>query len=101
MGTELLDSFGRLGRTGSSAGDCCDRGSVERLWADRSPPLRLIWTDPPYGVSYGEKTNWVNEHSGGPGPTSDRERFAQTARAPEVVCDRSWYSPENTRFPVP
>ncbi len=26
----------------------------------------MIWTDPPYGVSDGEKTNWLNEHRGGP-----------------------------------
>ena len=25
----------------------------------------MIWTDPPYGVSYGEKTKWNNRHSGG------------------------------------
>lgn len=49
------------------AGNCCDKAVVERLWADGSPPLRTIWTDPPYGVSYGEKSNWVNEHRGGPG----------------------------------
>jgi DNA modification methylase len=37
-------------------GDCTDRAVVKRLWTDDSPPARVICTDPPYGVSYGEKT---------------------------------------------
>lgn len=49
------------------SGDSCDKAVVERLWGDNKPPLRMIWTDPPYGVNYGEKSNWVNEHRGGPG----------------------------------
>jgi DNA modification methylase len=49
------------------SGDSCDKAVVERLWAVNGPPLRMIWTDPPYGVNYGEKTNWVNRHGGGPG----------------------------------
>jgi DNA modification methylase len=47
-------------------GDCRDRAAVGKLWADGGPPLRLISTDPPYGVSYGEKTDWISEHRSGP-----------------------------------
>jgi hypothetical protein len=47
-------------------GDCRDKDLVDRLWTAASPPLRMIWSDPPYGVSYSEKTNWVNEHRSGP-----------------------------------
>jgi DNA modification methylase len=46
-------------------GDCRDRGSVGNLFGDSSPQLRLIWTDPPYGVSYAEKTAWITEHGCG------------------------------------
>jgi DNA modification methylase len=65
-GTEL----GQLWEAGPHrliAGDSGDKAVVERLWADSELLLRMIWTDPPYGVNYGEKTNWVNEHRGGPG----------------------------------
>jgi hypothetical protein len=26
----------------------------------------MIWTDPPYGVTYSEKTNWLSAHRSGP-----------------------------------
>jgi hypothetical protein len=39
-------------------GDCRDEGTVGRLWADGSPKLRMIWTDPPYGVDYAAKTRF-------------------------------------------
>jgi DNA modification methylase len=47
-------------------GDSREKAVVARLWADGGSRLRLIWTDPPYGVGYGEKTNWLNKHRGGP-----------------------------------
>ena len=48
-------------------GSSCDKTVVEGLWADNRLSIRMIWTDPPYGVSYGQKTSWVNEHRGGQG----------------------------------
>lgn len=33
-----------------------------RLWADDGPKIRMIWTDPPYGVDYGAKTAWMEAH---------------------------------------
>ncbi len=47
-------------------GDARDEALIERLWVDGGL-CRMIWTDPPYGVSYGAKTDWVNQHGGGPG----------------------------------
>ena len=47
-------------------GDCRDRDLVARLWTATSRSLRMIWSDPPYGVSYSEKTNWLNTHRSGP-----------------------------------
>jgi hypothetical protein len=41
-------------------GDSADPLVVERLWAGEGSRARIIWTDPPYGVSYGEKTNLAN-----------------------------------------
>ena len=49
-----------------ACGDCRDKDLVARLWTAASPSLRMIWSDPPYGVSYSEKTNWLNEHRSGP-----------------------------------
>ena len=46
-------------------GDCTYRRIVSRLWPDGGPRLRLIWTDPPYGVNYGAKTGWAHEHGRG------------------------------------
>ena len=31
-------------------GDCRDQAAVGRLWGENGPRLRMIWTDPPYGV---------------------------------------------------
>ena len=31
-----------------------------RLWADVGPKLRMIWTDPPYGVDYAAKNAYLN-----------------------------------------
>lgn len=42
-----------------------------RLWCgdSQTPPeelftrkIRMVWTDPPYGVSYGQKTDWMDQH---------------------------------------
>jgi DNA modification methylase len=38
-------------------GDCTDETVTARLWSNgKARRLRLIWTDPPYGVSYADKT---------------------------------------------
>jgi DNA modification methylase len=41
-------------------GDCRDEGTVTRLWADGGPKLRMVWTDPPYGVDYAAKNAYLN-----------------------------------------
>jgi DNA modification methylase len=44
-------------------GDCTDEAVIGRFWRNGDARgLRLIWTDPPYGVSYGDKTVWMNGH---------------------------------------
>jgi DNA modification methylase len=48
-------------------GDSTDPIAVKRLWSDDDPPARMIWTDAPYGVSYGEKTVSNNRHGYGRG----------------------------------
>ena len=47
-------------------GDCRNKDLVARLWTAASPPLRMIWSDPPFGVSYSEKMNWLSAHRSGP-----------------------------------
>jgi DNA modification methylase len=46
-------------------GDSAEPAEIERLWKGSDRRLRLIWTDPPYGVSYGDKTAWSKRHGGG------------------------------------
>jgi DNA modification methylase len=48
-------------------GDSTDRAAAKRLWADDGRPVRMIWTDAPYGVSYGEKTISNSRHGHGRG----------------------------------
>jgi hypothetical protein len=40
--------------------DCRDEAAVGRLWADNGLLLRLVWTDPPYGVDYEAKNAYLN-----------------------------------------
>jgi site-specific DNA-methyltransferase (adenine-specific) len=46
-------------------GDCRDKAVVGRLWRDGSRKIRLVWSDPPYGVSYGAKNEFLNAISRG------------------------------------
>jgi DNA modification methylase len=41
-------------------GDCREKAVVGRLWRDGGPKLRLLWTDPPYGVDYASKNAYLN-----------------------------------------
>jgi DNA modification methylase len=43
-------------------GDCRDGALLNWLWARSPYRLRLVWTDAPYGVSYGAKTAWMQKH---------------------------------------
>jgi DNA modification methylase len=43
-------------------GDCTDATVVAQLWGDGRLRFRLLWTDPPYGVSYSAKTAWMERH---------------------------------------
>jgi DNA modification methylase len=46
-------------------GDCRDEGAVGRLWRDGAPKLRMVWTDPPYGVDYAAKNAYLNRSDRG------------------------------------
>ena len=46
-------------------GDCRDEGTVGRLWRDGKPRLRMVWTDPPYGVDYAAKNAFLNRSDRG------------------------------------
>jgi DNA modification methylase len=59
---------GQLWRVGPHrmiCGDCTDESQVARLWSQEKFPARLIWTDPPYGVSYAEKNRVLNRSDRG------------------------------------
>ena len=56
-------------------GDCRDEGTVGRLWPDGKPKLRMVWTDPPYGVDYAAKNAYLNRSDRGNRiQVPDRER---------------------------
>ncbi len=46
-------------------GDCRSPHVAAQLFTS-NVRYRMIWTDPPYGVSYGAKTEWVSRNGGGP-----------------------------------
>jgi DNA modification methylase len=46
-------------------GDSRDRAVVAQLWADEGPRLRMVWTDPPYGVDYAAKNAYLNRSDRG------------------------------------
>jgi DNA modification methylase len=58
-GTEAGQAW-QIGPHRLLCGDCRDEGAVRRLWADGGPKLRLIWSDPPYGVDYAAKNAYLN-----------------------------------------
>jgi DNA modification methylase len=46
-------------------GDCREQAVVGRLWRDGGPKLRMVWTDPPYGVDYAAKNAYLNRSDRG------------------------------------
>ena len=50
----------RVGRHRLVCGDCREPADVRRLWADDGPRLRMVSTDPPYGVDYAAKNAYLN-----------------------------------------
>jgi hypothetical protein len=46
-------------------GNSRDSAVLDRLWTECSPLIRMIWTDPPYGVNYAAKTEWTDQHAAG------------------------------------
>jgi hypothetical protein len=46
-------------------GDCREKAIVGRLWGDGGPKIRLIWTDPAYGVAYTDKNKFFNRSDRG------------------------------------
>ena len=55
---------------------------TSRLWDNSGGRgLRLIWTDPPYGVSYADKTAWMNRH----GAQTQRKPIQNDDPAPAQV----------------
>ena len=63
-GTEAGQAW-QIGPHRLLCGDCRDRATVGRLWADGGPKLRLVWTDPPYGVDYAAKNAYLNRSDRG------------------------------------
>jgi hypothetical protein len=59
---------GQLWRVGPHeilGADCTDESEVVRLWSEKRPHARLIWTDPPYGVNYAKKNRLLNRSDRG------------------------------------
>ena len=47
----------RIGPHRLVVGDCTREADVAKLWSDGGPLVRLIWTDPPYGIDYVQSKN--------------------------------------------
>ena len=60
-GTQL-GQFWRIGPHYIGCGDCTDETFVARLWGFSDPCFRMIWTDPPWGVSYADKTTYLKQY---------------------------------------
>jgi len=63
-GTETGQAW-RIGPHRLICGDCREEGTMRRLWADNGPKLRMVWTDPPYGVDYAAKNVFLNRSDRG------------------------------------
>ena len=64
-------------------GDCTDEAVIARLWGNGDARrLRLIWTDPPYGVMYGAKTVWMKQN----GAQAQRKPIHNDDLAPAQVA---------------
>ena len=64
-------------------GDCTDEAAIGRLWGNGvAHRLRLIWTDPPYGVSYANKTAWMKLN----GAQAERKPIHNDDLAPAQVA---------------
>jgi len=63
--TTELNQIWQAGAHRLICGDSTDQSIVDQLFSDAR--CQLIWTDPPYGVSYGDKTEWLNTNGGGRG----------------------------------
>jgi len=59
---------GQLWRVGPHriiCADCTDDATVTRLWSGNAVRARMVWTDPPYGVSYADKNRFLNQSDRG------------------------------------
>ncbi|MGC2459385.1 MAG: DNA methyltransferase [Steroidobacteraceae bacterium] len=45
--------------------NCREKGVVRRLWRDAGSKIRLVWTDPPYGVNLASKNARLNRSDRG------------------------------------
>jgi site-specific DNA-methyltransferase (adenine-specific) len=79
-GTER-DQLWQIGSHRIICGDCNDGAVVARLWPNGQPRVRMIWTDPPYGVSYADKTAWMERH----GAQKRRKPIENDSLTPEEV----------------
>lgn len=48
-----------------TCGDSREKGDVGRLWREGSPKIRMIWTDPPFGINYSAKNAYLNRSDRG------------------------------------
>jgi DNA modification methylase len=73
----------RIERHRIICGDCTDKAAVGRLFHNGDARrLRVIWTDPPYGVSYGAKTVWMKQN----GAQAQRKPIQNDDLAPEQLA---------------
>jgi DNA modification methylase len=80
-----LNQVWQVGAHRLICGDCTNPDIVDRLLLDAL--YRLIWTDPPFGVSYGEKTQWLNANGGGRGRRAIANDSLKPAELQKLFAD--------------
>lgn len=76
--------FGQLWQLGQHrliCGDCTDRAVVERVMGGEK--AEMVWTDPPYGVSVGDKNKYLNSIA--PSNRIEENLENDTLNEPELV----------------
>jgi DNA modification methylase len=76
----------RVGPHLITCGDSRDAAVVARIWTPDSPRLRMIWTDPPYGVSYASKNRYLNESDRGNRVQKPITNDDQSDQAPSICA---------------
>jgi len=76
----------RIGQHRVACGDSTDEATVALLWEDGSSRFQMIWSDPPYGVDYSRKNEFLNAFDRGNRIQKPIANDADPDRAPDIFA---------------